>query len=67
MFAGRVKIVNHSSCRTSAILKYFCPLVSPIYLGNHFDCNEQSVNPNTILTHASLKITIYDIEDIRTQ
>ena len=26
MFAGRVKIVSHSSCRTSAILKYFCPL-----------------------------------------
>ena len=26
MFAGRVKIVNHSSCRTSKILKYFCPL-----------------------------------------
>ena len=26
VFAGRVKIVNHSSCRTSAILKYFCPL-----------------------------------------
>ena len=25
--AGRVKIVSHSSCRTSAILKYFCPLV----------------------------------------
>ena len=22
----RVKIVSHSSCRTSAILKYFCPL-----------------------------------------
>ena len=26
VFAGRVKIVSHSSCRTSAILKYFCPL-----------------------------------------
>ena len=25
VFAGRVKIVSHSSCRTSAILKYFCP------------------------------------------
>ena len=25
-FAGRVKIVSHSSCRTSAILIYFCPL-----------------------------------------
>ena len=26
VFAGRVKIVSHSSCRASAILKYFCPL-----------------------------------------
>ena len=27
MFAVRVKIISHSSCSTSAILKYFCPLV----------------------------------------
>ena len=26
VFAGRVKVVSHSSCRTSAISKYFCPL-----------------------------------------
>ena len=26
MFVGQVKIVCHSSCRTSAILKHFCPL-----------------------------------------
>ena len=26
VFAGQVKIVSHSSCRTNAILKYFCPL-----------------------------------------
>ena len=26
VFAGLVKIVSLSSCRTSAILKYFCPL-----------------------------------------
>ena len=26
VIAGRVKIVSYSSCRTSAILKYFCPL-----------------------------------------
>ena len=26
VFAGQVKIVSHWSCRTSAILKYFCPL-----------------------------------------
>ena len=28
MFAGRVEIVSHLSCRTSAIFKYFCPLHS---------------------------------------
>ena len=27
VFAGRVKTVSHSSCRTSAILKYSCPLM----------------------------------------
>ena len=26
VFAGQVKTLSHSSCRTSAILKYFCPL-----------------------------------------
>ena len=26
VFAGQVKIVSHLSCRTSAILKYFCLL-----------------------------------------
>ena len=26
VFAGQVEIVTLSSCRTSAILKYFCPL-----------------------------------------
>ena len=26
LFAGQVKIESHSFCRTSAILKYFCPL-----------------------------------------
>ena len=26
VFAGQVKIVSHSSCRTSATLKYFCPV-----------------------------------------
>ena len=27
VFAGRVKILSHLSCRTSTILKYFCPLI----------------------------------------
>ena len=26
MFAGRVKIVSHLACRTSVIMKYYCPL-----------------------------------------
>ena len=26
-FAGRVKVVSHSSCRTSAIFKFFCLLI----------------------------------------
>ena len=29
VFAGRVKVVSHSSFRTSAIFKYFCPLHKP--------------------------------------
>ena len=28
VFAGWVKVVSHSSCRTSAIFKYFCPLLT---------------------------------------
>ena len=32
VFAGQVKIVSHLSFRTSAILKYFCPL--PLLLAN---------------------------------
>ena len=28
VFAGRVKLLSHSSCRTRAILKYFCTLLS---------------------------------------
>ena len=32
VFAGRVKIVSHSSCRTSTILKYFCHLPDHTYL-----------------------------------
>ena len=31
VFAGRVKIVSHTSCRTSTILKYFCPLDIKFY------------------------------------
>ena len=34
VFAGGVKIVSHLSCRTSAILKYFCSLAA--YIQVHF-------------------------------
>ena len=35
MFAGRVKIVSHSSCRASAIFKYLC-LLMMIEVCGHF-------------------------------
>ena len=42
VFAGQVKIVSHSSCRTSAILKYFCPLSAIIILNMVYYMNSQS-------------------------
>ena len=36
VFTGRVKIVSHSSCSTSAILKYFCPLCSFMEVSQFF-------------------------------
>ena len=33
VFAERVKIVSHSSCRTSAIFEYFCPLLRDVKQG----------------------------------
>ena len=59
MFAGQVNIVSHSSCRTSAILKYFCPLhgmnTSNESLSICFDCHKGKkkvadflISPNTI-------------------
>ena len=35
MFAGQVKIVSHSSYRTTAILKYFCPLKMNVLVALH--------------------------------
>ena len=32
VFAGRVKIVSHSSCRTSAIMKYFVPCYAIMFV-----------------------------------
>ena len=39
VFAGRVKIASHSSCRTSAILKYICPLFFFLAASVHHDAN----------------------------
>ena len=36
LFAGRVKIVSHSSCRTGAILKYIVPC---LWMKNNVDTN----------------------------
>ena len=39
VFAGWVRIVSHSSCRPSAILKYFCPLIQVSFNSlNYFTC-----------------------------
>ena len=40
VFAGRVKIVSHLSCRSSAIYKYFCPLSPKIGLEKFLILNE---------------------------
>ena len=54
MFAGRVKILSHSSCRASAILKYFCPLVG---CEDHWDIiYHGSWKQNKILLTLSLQV-----------
>ena len=40
MFAGQVRIVSHSSCRTSAILKYFFPLSYSLYTCRLSECQD---------------------------
>ena len=44
VFAGQVKILSHSSCRTSAILKYFCPLMLLFFQNG---INNKTEIPNT--------------------
>ena len=54
VFAGGMKIVNHSSCRTSAILKYFFPdtafdPISTVYIplkNNYIPSFENREDPN---------------------
>ena len=44
VFPGQVKIVSHLSSRTSAVLKYFCPLV---YISNIFTSKNDSSVPDS--------------------
>ena len=56
MNAGRVRIVSHSSCRTSAILKYFCPLLVDAYfvlVGRELDC-KVLVQPRNTGNHTNM-------------
>ena len=51
VFAGWVKIVSHSSCRTSAFLKYFCPLSSfenQQFIWEENEKNVQNFRPLTV-------------------
>ena len=60
MFAGRVKIVSHLSCRTSAIFKYFCPLSMKPDINSLVNC----VDPGSTLfsrQHLSFKKMKYQI------
>ena len=56
VFAGQVKIVSPSSCRTSAILKYFCPLEM-----SNFWCEPSS----TLIHYMSLNATkpVFGVSD----
>ena len=47
VFAGRVKVVSHSSCWTSAIFKYFCPLQRHI-VSHKQQVNNWLVYPNRV-------------------
>ena len=58
VFAGQVKIVSHSSCRTSAILKYFCPLG---YFGKHEDPDEM---PHYAMWHFISVHTVFKVHTV---
>ena len=48
VFAGCVKIVSHSSCRTSIILKYICPLYHTFFnFETHLNDFKKSVRRRT--------------------
>ena len=67
VFAGRVKIVSHSSCRTSAILKYFCHLACMfdliLYISvnsyGHVERLETVSSPNHIPFLGKLEQAVY--------
>ena len=57
VFEGRVKIVSHSPCRTSAILKYFCPLRADIFQMANFH-NQRAITTESIVQHFIQLLTI---------
>ena len=61
MFAGQVKTESNSSSRTSAILKYFCPLVNIIQYMHSFEVNIRICQPKNSDVHqdqAEVNITL---------
>ena len=60
-FAGRVKIVSHSSCRTSAILIFLSPGSPEATLAKMTHCWKSRVTAHFILVNSALfaKVLIY--------
>ena len=57
VFAGQVKVVSHSSCKTSAIFKYFCPLsMMRVYTHNMFWLSK--VNEFTVILCCIFRLTL---------
>ena len=58
VFAGQVKIVSHSSCRTSAILKYVCPLTTMGSYCLHLFLIRISIHLKLYVIHAEIEKTL---------
>ena len=63
VFAVRVKIVSHSSCRTSAIFKYFCPLIG---IDKDFSCEIVIFLPINLNAFLVLKRTVIENKETQT-
>ena len=59
VFAGRVKIVSHSSCRTSTILKYFCPLLWCHFIFLWIHHLDENVDPDHLASEDLVFISGY--------